>query len=271
MLTPDTNLMENSLYACPVCRGELQAGDSCLACTDCGRAYPVGDGIPDFILADLAHSEVPLLQWANSHYDQLAPVYERMRYPWRLLLHAGLAAPSLGDLVQLAAEAAGQDGARVLDVACGPATLGRRIAAPTRHVYGIDISLGMLRQGQAYVQAGSIPNVHFARAQVEQLPFGDGRFDAAVCAAALHLFADPGLALREIGRALKPGGQLAVQTMSAEPRGIFRFQRIRRVAQTRGSHLFTLPQLQGYLEQAGFTDFRPRVYGSIILFRATKI
>jgi ubiquinone/menaquinone biosynthesis C-methylase UbiE/uncharacterized protein YbaR (Trm112 family) len=259
------------LYACPACRSSLDYQEARLHCSSCGESYPVVDGIPDFILEDLSQSEVPLLQWANSHYDQLAPVYERMRYPWRLLLHAGLAAPSLGDLVRLAADAAAEPGALVLDVACGPATIGRRIASRERQVYGIDVSMGMLRQGQAYLQAGGSPGVHLARAKVERLPFADGRFDAAVCAAALHLFADPFLALAEIGRCLVPGGRLAVQTMSAEPRGIFRFKRVRKAAHSRGSHLFRLEELEAGLEQAGFTGFRPQVFGSIIVFQAARL
>lgn len=262
--------MDYSLYVCPECRAKLVQNDTTLVCMLCGAAYPLAEGIPDFILEDLALSEMPLLQWANKHYDRLAPVYERMRYPWRLLLHAGLRAPSLDDLVQMAAQVARKDDALVLDVACGPGTLGRRISLTTRRVYGIDISMGMLRQGTAYIEARGIPNVQFARAKVERLPFGDGIFDGVVCAAALHLFTDPALALREIGRTLKSGAQLAVQTMSAEARGIFRFKYVRRAAQTRGSHLFTLQQLEDYLERAGFEDFRPRMLGSIILFRATR-
>jgi ubiquinone/menaquinone biosynthesis C-methylase UbiE/uncharacterized protein YbaR (Trm112 family) len=267
--SPETGAYEH--YACPACRSGLGVQETHLVCTGCGVRYPLLDGIPDFILDDLSQSEVPLLQWANSHYDQLAPVYERMRYPWRLLLHAGLAAPSLGDLVRLASEAALEPGARVLDVACGPATLGRRIASTDRHVYGIDVSMGMLRQGLAYIRAGEVPNVHLARAQVEKLPFADGRFDAAVCAAALHLFADPAQALVEIGRCLAPGGRLVVQTMSAEPRGIFRFKRVRQAAHSRGSHLFNLAELEAGLERAGFTGFQPQVFGSMILFRATRV
>jgi ubiquinone/menaquinone biosynthesis C-methylase UbiE len=36
---------------------------------------------------------------------------------------------------------------RIVDVACGPGTFGRRLATPSRMVYGIDISMGMLQQG----------------------------------------------------------------------------------------------------------------------------
>ena len=35
--------------ACPVCHGDLRAVDARLACTGCGRSYPVIDGIPVLI------------------------------------------------------------------------------------------------------------------------------------------------------------------------------------------------------------------------------
>jgi uncharacterized protein YbaR (Trm112 family) len=35
------------ILRCPACRGELnQSGDEQLACADCGRGYPVTDGVP---------------------------------------------------------------------------------------------------------------------------------------------------------------------------------------------------------------------------------
>ncbi len=37
------------LLACPVCRGGLRLEKSKLICTECGRAYPVVDGIPVLI------------------------------------------------------------------------------------------------------------------------------------------------------------------------------------------------------------------------------
>ena len=51
----------------------------------------------------------------------------------------------------------------VLDVACGPATYTRRIASSARDVYGIDISMGVLRQGMTYIERDNIQGVHLAR------------------------------------------------------------------------------------------------------------
>lgn len=41
-------------------------------------------------------------------------------------------------------------------------TYGRRVASESREVFGIDVSMGMLRQGVAYVSEEAIPNMHFA-------------------------------------------------------------------------------------------------------------
>ena len=69
----------------------------------------------------------------------------------------------------------------------GPGTYGRRIASPSKEVFGIDISMGVLRQGAAYLAREGNLNMHFARARVEAIPFEDGLFDAALCCGSLHL------------------------------------------------------------------------------------
>jgi len=45
--TFDTSVV--SQLACPACRGELRLEEARLVCGDCGRGYPVVDGIPVLI------------------------------------------------------------------------------------------------------------------------------------------------------------------------------------------------------------------------------
>ena len=129
----------------------------------------------------------------------------------------------------------------------------------------------MLRQGMAYVERDRLDQVHFCRARVEGLPFRDTLFVAAICCGSLHLFADTVRALREIGRTVKSGAPLAVMTFVAGDKGILRFPRIREhVRRDHGAHIFELPELEGYLVQAGFEGFRPQTYGSVLVFSARK-
>jgi ubiquinone/menaquinone biosynthesis C-methylase UbiE len=160
---------------------------------------------------------------------------------------------------------------RVLDVACGPATYGRRIASPSKEVFGIDVSMGMLRQGAAYVEKEGNPHVHFARARVEALPFEDGVFDATLCCGSLHLFTDTVIALREMARVMKPAATLSVFTFAAGSGGLLKFRRVREWSRSRhGLHVFELSAMEQHLTASGFEDFQPEVSGSILTFSARK-
>jgi SAM-dependent methyltransferase len=204
--------------------------------------------------------------------DRMARIYEtRLWYPIVLEIFGGFRSPSLAQLVSIVFQKVQSANGRVLDIACGPGTFGRRIASPSKEVFGIDVSMGMLRQGAAYVAKEDIPNVHFARARVEALPFEDGLFDATLCCGSLHLFADTAAALREMARAMKPGAILAVFTFTGGRGGILKFRRVREwYRRDQGLHVFDLPEMDGYLTASGFKGFQPEVSGSILTFSARK-
>ncbi|MBN1810565.1 MAG: class I SAM-dependent methyltransferase [Anaerolineae bacterium] len=147
--------------------------------------------------------------------DFLAPIYESRLWYQLLLNPAGAGGISFGSIASFHAETLEGIAGSVLDVACGTATYTRRIASPSRNVYGIDISMGMLRKGMAYVARDGVSGVHLARARVEELPFENAVFDGVICSGSLHLFPDTVLALREIARTMKAGAPLSVQTFVA--------------------------------------------------------
>jgi len=258
-------------YVCPSCRGELELRQETLVCLPCQVSYPIINGIPDFILEDLSHSPYPVLRrlWA---FDILAPVYESFFW-YNLFINfvGGLGSTSQRQIVRNIAGMVHMDEGTILDVACGPGTLSRHIASPSISVHGIDASMGMLRKGLLCARRDQIRNMQFARAKVEKLPFAPALFDAAICGGALHLFRNPLLALREIGRTLREGAPLAVTTFINGHRGILRFRPIRRHAeQHQGTHVFEIHELEKYLSDSGFERFEPRSYGSLLVFRAQR-
>jgi ubiquinone/menaquinone biosynthesis C-methylase UbiE len=187
------------------------------------------------------------------------------------MIFGGFQSPSFAQLIRTVSEKVQLTKGRVLDVACGPGTYGRRIASPTREVFGIDVSMGMLRQGAAYTTNQGIPNMHFARARVEALPFEDGLFDATLCCGSLHLFADTAIALREMARVMRPRAILSVFTFAEGRGGVLKFRRVREWYRRNGGlHVFNPPELEQYLSASGFTDFEPEVSGSILTFSARK-
>jgi len=242
-----------------------------LCCTGCSEVYPIADGIPDFIREELAQSADPVLRRMR-FIDRMAGIYEsRFWYPIVLKVYGGFRSLSFPELIVKMAEKVQPISGRLLDVACGPGTYGRRIASPSKEVFGVDISKRMLMQGAVYVARDRIPNMHFARARVEALPFGNGFFDAVLCGGSLHLFANTLIALREIGGVMKPGAILSAFTFGAGTEGILKSRRVReRSFRHHGLHVFELSEMEQHLGAAGFEDFLPEMSGSILTFGSRK-
>jgi len=263
--------MESSCYICPTCKHILQEEADALRCLTCSRTYPIREGIPDFILEELSQSKDPVLR-RMTVIDRMARIYEtKLWYPLVLAVYGGFKSPSLAQLIGTVSQSIHSTTGRVLDVACGPGTFGRRIASPSKEVFGIDVSRRMLRQGMAYCAEERISNVHFARARVEALPFERDFFDAVICCGSLHLFADTVVALREIARVMKPGAIISVFSFTAGSGGILKFRSVREWSLKRqGLHVFESSDMERYLTVSDLEDFRPEVSGSVLTFSARK-
>jgi demethylmenaquinone methyltransferase/2-methoxy-6-polyprenyl-1,4-benzoquinol methylase len=99
----------------------------------------------------------------------------------------------------------------VLDVATGPAGVALQLADRTRaRVVGVDLTLGMLRQGLANVaRRGRADRVQLTAGRAEALPFPDRTFDALTFTYLLRYVEDPQATLDELARVVKPGGAVA--------------------------------------------------------------
>jgi 2-polyprenyl-3-methyl-5-hydroxy-6-metoxy-1,4-benzoquinol methylase len=93
--------------------------------------------------------------------DRMARIYEtRVWYPIVLSIYGGFHSPSFAQLVGTVSQKVQSTKGRVLDIGCGPGTYGRRIASATMEVVGIDVSMGMLRQGAAYAAKEGNRHLH---------------------------------------------------------------------------------------------------------------
>jgi demethylmenaquinone methyltransferase/2-methoxy-6-polyprenyl-1,4-benzoquinol methylase len=116
------------------------------------------------------------------------------------------------------------DARRVLDVATGTAAVAIELARaePDRTVVGVDQSPEMLAAGRERVsRAGLAGRIELRVGRAESLPVGDGEFDALTFTYLVRYVDDPGATLRELVRAVRPGGTVAMLEF-ALPRGLWR-------------------------------------------------
>jgi SAM-dependent methyltransferase len=135
------------------------------------------------------------------------------RYGWDLAVatyESLWRAPLAGAHAALLDSAALAPGERVLDLACGTGlvTLPAAVAVgPSGQVIGVDIADRMVEALRQRAAAAGLPQVRAARMDAEQLALSDGSVDVVLCGLGLMYLPDPGQALREIKRVLRPGGR----------------------------------------------------------------
>ncbi len=105
---------------------------------------------------------------------------------------------------------------RVLDVACGPGVVTAAVAQDASAVVGLDATEAMLEKARGRGRAAGLDNASFQIGDAESLPFGDGEFDGVVTRLSLHHFQNPGRAVQEMARVLKPGGRAVVVDVVAD-------------------------------------------------------
>jgi ubiquinone/menaquinone biosynthesis C-methylase UbiE len=105
-----------------------------------------------------------------------------------------------------------QPGQRVLDIGCGFGDTTQRIAGlvgPDGQAVGVDAAPRFIEAARAEAAAAGVANVRFQTADVQTTTF-DERFDLAFSRFGTMFFASPVAALRNVRRALVPGGRLVM-------------------------------------------------------------
>ncbi|MFE7172394.1 class I SAM-dependent methyltransferase [Streptomyces sp. NPDC057616] len=140
-------------------------------------------------------------------YDSLAADYHRTFLDW----DASIARQAAVFDGLLRGELDGPGPYRVLDCACGIGTQAIGLARAGHRVVGSDLSTVAATRAAAEAAARGA-DLSTAAADMRQLPFGRGVFDAVVCAdnSIAHLLTTEDLeaALREMRRVLRDGGLL---------------------------------------------------------------
>lgn len=97
---------------------------------------------------------------------------------------------------------------RILDVGCGTGALLHQFSMthPATQLSGVDPVPGMLTIARRRLS----PSIELREGWAEQLPFASAQFDIVVSCNMFHYIHKPVIALQEMGRVLRPGGQLVI-------------------------------------------------------------
>jgi SAM-dependent methyltransferase len=110
--------------------------------------------------------------------------------------------------------AAAPDGARVLEVGCGPGHLSIRLARQHGlNVTGLDLDPAMIERARANADRSEDSDESgpsFLVGDVAALPFPDESFDLVVSTMSMHHWADPTSGMAEIDRVLRPGASALI-------------------------------------------------------------
>jgi ubiquinone/menaquinone biosynthesis C-methylase UbiE len=115
-------------------------------------------------------------------------------------------------------------------------------------VVAVDSSAAMLQAARRRLHG--FDNIDLRRGDLEALPIDDERLDAATLMLVLHHVPEPGQALAEAARVLKPGGRVLVVDMLPHDRESYRQQM---------GHVwlgFAEDHVRGMLDASGFEEIR---------------
>lgn len=257
-----TNILLSDIFVCPLCKGNLNVMNEQVVCQECGNEYIYKNGLVRFLPPEYWNEKenATILKKAYAmFFNVLAPIYESAIWYQLTLNMSGAKGNSIHSITDFIKNVLIDIQGNILDVACGPATYGRRIATETKKVYGIDLSYGMLRQGLKYLLKQNNDNVFLAQASADLLPFPSNIFDGGICAGSLHLFNNPLRVLIEIARTMKSGSPLALQTFITHNRGTRPS-----IKERTGFHFFNAKELTELLENAGFYDVSIKEVGTVL-------
>ncbi|WP_152051461.1 methyltransferase domain-containing protein [Tautonia marina] len=169
-----------------------------IVCPSCGHQYPIRDGIVVVRESVTANNEV-----AQSFYN--SPLWPKFRFwEWFTFINLGGERRARSRVLKHLPQG---ENLKLLDIAIGDGVYLPWLPE-SWSVVGVDVSDVQL---DACLKKNAVGrDVTLVLGEAEDLPVRDNQFDAALSIGAFNYFNDPEQALREMVRAVKPGGLIVV-------------------------------------------------------------
>lgn len=252
-----------SMLQCPHCRRRFQRERLILVCPGCRLEVSLPPQLVDVMSEGTPKTTIGARFMASG---LAAAIYQSLWRPVMFQLSSGFRLPRFEAEADLVISKMKSTEGPWLDLACGPGALTRRLleTAGERLVIAVDSSLAMLRRARR-----AAPGAALVRADALTLPFPNDAFGAVVSLAALDLFPDPGAALVESIRVLRPGGLWVASCFSRIEQRLVPSAWSALTAEL-GMHALTQQHLRDLSERAGLIGFEDLAFGSYVLAWATK-
>ena len=108
------------------------------------------------------------------------------------------------------------------DLGCGTGQVSELLSTHVAKVIAVDGSTDMVQAARRRLKG--LSHVDVRRGDIEALPIDDGQLDVAIVALVLHHVPDPGRALAEVARVLKPRGRVLIVDMLPHDRAEYQQQ-----------------------------------------------
>ncbi len=213
------------LFACPICRRTISPQGETLQCPQCGRSFPVANGIPDFSTRSHYWNQVSpeqmqlLLEAAETHGYRYAvdKVLTAFTSPHMAGYVLGESRADFRCLLPLTRTS------HVLDLGAGWGAVACTLAPITGAVTAVDTNPHTLRFVEIRARQSGIHNLYPVRIDPlddGRLPFPDDAFDIAIMNGVLEWVGEASTdlspvqaqmrCLQEVRRVLRPSGTLFV-------------------------------------------------------------
>jgi ubiquinone/menaquinone biosynthesis C-methylase UbiE len=133
----------------------------------------------------------------------------------------------------------------LLDLGTGTGRMLELLAPLADRAVGVDQSPAMLSLARARIEAAGLRHVTLRQGDIYALPVERDGYDLVVVHQVLHYLDDPGRALREAARTLRPGGRLVVIDFAPHAEEFLRAEHAHRRLG------FAREEIEGYLRDAG--------------------
>ena len=140
----------------------------------------------------------------------------------------------------------------LLDLGTGTGRMLELLAPKAGRAIGVDQSAAMLALARSRIDQAGLRNVTLRQGDIYAPPVERGGYDLVIIHQVLHFLDDPARALKQAALSLSPGGRLAVVDFSAHTQDFLRTDFAHRRLG------FALPEIEGYLAEAGLVGVQAR-------------